>query len=131
MIMNSIKTNTFFIVPIALWIIFYGLLLIEPSPFSSSFFMLMLVGVIPYGILWLIAARYPAKAGICKIGSVTIFTTTIVLAVKFLFFTHGEAAIGFLYLPYFVLILIVYLILILPLAAMIIFMRRRFRRNQK
>jgi hypothetical protein len=130
---NKMKTNLFFIVPIALWLAFYGIFLIKPSQFSSAFVVLMLLGGLPYGILWIIAARFPDNAGICKVGSIAIFTVTIAIALYFVFFEHNaeRAMWGFLFIPVMIISLILCIVGLLPFAAVIVYIRRRLSRKRE
>lgn len=125
-----IKTNIYFVVPIALWLAFYGTMIVNGGSFASLFITMLILGILPYGILWLFAARFPDKAGLCKIGSVAIFTATALMAAKYLFFTrNAEEAMGLFVLPVFALGVIGYFILLLPFAAVIVYLRRRLRRK--
>ena len=123
-------TNIFFIVPIAAWLVFYCSFIINPDPFTSLFIILLLLGVLPYAILWIIAARFPDKAKYCKYISIGIIITTAILGIACLYFSRNvEQAIGFFLLPLAILYLILLLILLLPLAALIYYLRRRFRQR--
>lgn len=125
-----IKDNIYFIAPVFIWLVFYGVCIISPGTFINLFIMLLLLGITPYIILWSIASRFPDKAGSCQIVSIAIFIITALLGIKIFFFSHNaEEAIGFFLLPVFTLGLIWYLILLLPLVAIIIYIRRRLKRK--
>jgi hypothetical protein len=112
-----IMTNIFFIVPIAAWLVFYGSFIINPDPFTSLFIILLLLGVLPYAILWTIAARFPDKAKYCKYISIAIIITTVLIAIKYLYFTHNsEEFLGLFLIPLIILVVILFVILMLPLS---------------
>jgi hypothetical protein len=127
---TNIKTNIYFIVPITLCLAFYGSMLINGGPFTKLFMTMLCLGILPYGILWFLASRLPEKAGLCKIGSTTIFLITAFMAAKYLFFTNNvEEAMGLLVLPVLALRAIGFFILLLPFVPVIIYIRRRLRRK--
>jgi hypothetical protein len=68
-----IQKNIYFIVPIALWLAFYGTML-DSGSFTKLFTIMLIFGVVPYGILWLLSSRFPDKSEICKIGSTVLFS---------------------------------------------------------
>jgi hypothetical protein len=133
MIKAYVKTNIYFIVPIGSWLALYGPMVVgllhKKNAFSGGVAMLLVIAVVPYSILWIIASLFPTKAGICKVGSLAIFTITALLAIKFRFFTYGEEAMGVFFLPVIVLQVILYIILLLPFAAIIVYVRRRLRQK--
>jgi hypothetical protein len=124
--MRYLKANIYYIAPMAIWFVFYGFLLTKPGPFAKLLLVLLVLGVAPYAILWGLAWRFSDKAGPCRIGSVIIFSASVLMAVKCLFFSrNAEEAIGFIFVPVSILILLSYVIVVLPLAAIILFLRRR------
>jgi hypothetical protein len=125
-----IRTNIYFVVPIALWFAFYGTMIVNGGTFANLFIIMLFLGILPYSILWFFASRFPDKSSLCKSGSVEIFTATALMAVKYLFFTrNAEEAMGLFVLPVLALGVIGYLILLLPLAAVIMYIRKRLRRK--
>jgi len=128
--LKNIKTNIFFVAPIAAWLflLFYEHSILRTS-FASTFVLFVLLGIVPYGILWIIANRFPDYTRYCQAGSIGIFVLTALIIIYFLYFTHGEQSLGILFLPLIILRIILYIILLLPFAAIIVYVKRRLRRK--
>jgi hypothetical protein len=125
-----IMTNIYYIAPIAIWIAFYGAFFINPVPFTKPLIILLFLGVFPYGILWTLASRFPDKAKYCQSVSIAMVIITVFIGIKYFYFSrNAEEAIGFFLLPVFILGLIFFIILFLPVAAIIVHIRRRFKRR--
>ncbi len=119
------KHNLSFIVPVAIWLLFYGLLLINTGSFTMLWVKASLLGAAPYITLWLIAALIPKVTKLCQIGSIAIFSITTFLVIKYIFFTHNsEQAAGIFFLPFFIAGSMLYIIPVLLMAALIIYLRR-------
>jgi hypothetical protein len=86
---NFAKTTGLFIVPIIIWVAYYGFLLIETGAFTELWIESLLSTVAPYLFLWVISIRLPNKAKWCKIASVLIFFATVLAGVIKYFQYHN------------------------------------------
>jgi len=120
-----------FIVPVAIWLSFYGLLLINDGSDTKLWITAFLLGAAPYITLWLVAKLIPNVTKLCQVGSIAIFTVTASLVIKLIFFSHNsEEAVGIFLLPFYIAYFILYLVPVLLMAALIRYLRK-LRPNKK
>lgn len=121
-------TNIYFIAPIVIWLALCGPFIINADQLSALFTILLLMGALPYAILWIIAARFPDKVKYCKYVSIAIVIITVIVGIRYLYFSRSEEqAIGIIFLPTIIIGIILFIILLVPFALLIVHMRRRFK----
>jgi len=122
---NLTKATGQFIVPIIIWVAYYGFLPIKAGPFTRLWIESLLSAVAPYLFLWIISFRLRDKTKLCKVCSVAIFFVTVLVGTINYFQSHNaEEAIKAFLVP-FSEVIVIWLLGVFTLIGMVVTLRKR------